>query len=106
MKGALATGRECYGGFLVQAGSRAAPGDGGSLSTANLRVRQNLRDSLGFVPDNGGRHLRLTLDTLFTSPTQAASVMLGTNANGPGGWRTAGGATYNQVKNPEWPRRR
>jgi hypothetical protein len=106
VKGALATGRECYGGFLVQADSRAAPGDGGSLSTANLRVRQNLRDSLGFVPDNGGRHLRLTPDTLFTSPTQAASVMLGTNANGPGGWRTADGATYNEVKKPEWPRRR
>jgi hypothetical protein len=90
-----AAGRRCDGGFLVQAGSRAAANDQSSLSTLQLRHRRNLRDSLGFVKDAG--FLRLTRDVLFESPSQAAGVLLGHSVNGADGWITADGMTFNQI---------
>jgi len=90
-----AMGRPCDGGFLVQVGSRAAARDYSSLSTLHLRHRRNLRDSLGFVEDDG--FLRLTRDALFDSPSQAAAVLQGHSVNGADGWITTNGMTYNQV---------
>jgi hypothetical protein len=91
----LARGRQCDGGFLVQANSFAAVVDQSSLSTPQLRHRRNLRDSLGFV--ESGEYLRLTRDVLFESPSQAAAVLLGHNVNGADGWHTAESVTYNKV---------
>jgi hypothetical protein len=97
-----ARGRRCDGGFLVHAGSTAAAKDQGSLTTPQLRHRRNLRDSLGFVPENG--YLRLTCDALFASPSQAADVLQGHSVNGADEWVTAGGVSYNQVvKNESTP---
>lgn len=90
-----ARGRRCDGGFLVHAGSTAAAKDQGSLTTPQLRHRRNLRDSLGFVPENG--HLRVTRDVLFASPSQAADVLQGHSVNGADVWVTADGMSYNQV---------
>jgi hypothetical protein len=90
-----AKGRRCDGGFLVYAGSAAAAKDHSSLSTPQLRYRRNLRDSLGFVPQSG--YLRMTRDTLFASPSQAAGVLQGHSVNGRGEWVTADGLSYNQV---------
>jgi hypothetical protein len=90
-----AMGRRCDGGFLVYAGSTAAAKEQGSLTTPQLRHRRNLRDSLGFVPENG--YLRMTRDALFASPSQAADVLQGHSVNGADEWVTAGGMSYNQV---------
>ena len=92
---ARATGSRCDGGFLVYAGSAAAAKDQGSLTTPQLLHRRNLRDSLGFVPEDG--YLRTSRDTLFASPSQAADVLQGHSVNGPDEWVTAGGVSYNQV---------
>jgi hypothetical protein len=94
-----AMGRRCDGGFLVYAGSAAAAKDQGSLTTPQLRHRRNLRDSLGFVPENG--YLRLTRDALFASPSQAADVLQGHSVNGADEWVTADGVSYNQVVKDE-----
>jgi hypothetical protein len=94
-----AMGRRCDGGFLVHAGSAAATKDQGSLTTPQLRHRRNLRDSLGFVPENG--HLRMTRDALFASPSQAANVLQGHSVNGPDEWVTADGISYNQIVKDE-----
>jgi hypothetical protein len=97
-----ATGRRCDGGFLVYAGSAAAAKDWDSLNAPQIRHRRNLRDSLGFVPDNG--YLRLTRDALFASPSQAAGVMQGHSVNGAHVWVTADGRSYNRVvKDEETP---
>jgi hypothetical protein len=96
IKGSLqAMGRRCDGGFLVYAGSAAVAVDYGSLDRAQLRYRRNLRDSLGFVPEND--YLRTTRDVLFASPSQAAVVLQGHSVNGAYEWGTADGLSYNQV---------
>lgn len=96
---AQAMGRRCDGGFLVYAGSAAAAKDQGSLTTPQIRHRRNLRDSLGFVPENG--YLRMTRDALFASPSQAADVLQGHSVNGPDEWVTADRVSYNQVVKDE-----
>ncbi|WP_433477949.1 AIPR family protein [Spirillospora sp. CA-142024] len=93
--GLRAKGRRCDGGFLVYAGSAAAAKDGKSLTTPQILHRRNLRDSLGFVSENG--HLRLSRDALFGSPSQAADVLQGHSVNGADGWATEDGMSYNQV---------
>jgi hypothetical protein len=93
--GSRATGRRCDGGFLVYAGSAATSKDQGSLTTPQVRLRRNLRGSLGFVPENG--HLRMTRDALFASPSQAADVLQGHSVNGASEWVTANGVNYNRV---------
>jgi hypothetical protein len=92
-------GRRCDGGFLVYAGSAAAVRDWDSLTAPQIRYRRNLRDSLGFVPDNG--YLRLTRDMLFASPSQAAGVLQGHSVNGAYEWVTADGRTYNKATRGE-----
>lgn len=90
-----ASGRRCDGGFLVFAGSPASSKDWDSLTTTQRRLRNNLRDSLGLVPEGG--HLRLTRDALFASPSQAADVLQGHSVNGPDEWFDGNGKSYNQV---------
>jgi hypothetical protein len=97
-----ATGRRCDGGFLVYSGSAAAAWDWDSLAAPQIRHRRNLRDSLGFVPEND--YLRLTRDALFASPSQAAGVLLGHSVNGAYRWITADGRSYNQVVKDEGTR--
>ena len=88
--------KRCDGDFLVYAGSTAAAKDQGSLTTPQFRHRRNLRDSLGFVPENG--YLRMTRDALFASPSRAAEVLHGHSVNGADDeWDTADGVSYNQV---------
>jgi hypothetical protein len=89
-----ASGRRCDGGFLVFAGSPASARDWDSLTTTQRRLRNNLRDSLGLVPEDG--HLRLTRDALFASPSQAADVLQGHSVNGPDEWFDGNGRSYNQ----------
>lgn len=54
---------------------------------------QPLRDRLEregtLVPDENGRFLRFTKDTLFSSPSAAAAVIYGRNANGRTSWLLA-----------------
>jgi hypothetical protein len=90
-----ASGSRCDGGFLVFAGSPASAKDWDSLTTTQRRLRNNLRDSLGLVPE--GDHLRLTRDALFASPSQAADVLQGHSVNGPDEWFDGNGKSYNQV---------
>jgi hypothetical protein len=94
-----AMGRRCDGGFLVYADSPAAARDWGSLTTPQIRHRRNLRDSLGFVPENG--YLRLTRDTVFASPSQAADVLQGHSVNGADEWLANDGRSFNKVVKDE-----
>jgi hypothetical protein len=97
-----AMGRRCDGGFLVYRGSAAAARDWDSLTTPQIRHRRNLRDSLGFVRQNG--YLRSTRDALFASPSQAAGVFQGHSVNGAYVWTAADGRSYNRVVRDEGTR--
>jgi hypothetical protein len=94
-----AAGRRCDGGFLAYTGSAAAARDWDSLTAPQIRHRRNLRDSLGFVPENG--NLRSTRDALFASPSQAAGVFQGHSVNGAYVWTTADGRSYNRLVRDE-----
>jgi hypothetical protein len=89
----VARGLRCNDGFLVSEGSMAGFNDRSSLSTTQLELRRNLRDSLGLVPSDG--YLRLTRDALFESPSQAAAVMVGHSTNGPDLWTGPDSRSYN-----------
>lgn len=85
-------------GFLVLAGSPAAAVENLSVYAPQLRSRHNLIDSLDLVPCPGDAdHLTLRRDILFTSPSQALTVLRGVAENGRMHWKTEDGQTYAEV---------
>jgi hypothetical protein len=79
-KGLLVRGYESTQGFVVQAGSQAAVDVVPSIPPSTLAMRQQLLD-LGVVAHQGGAHV-FAQDYTFSSPSTAASVVLGRSANG------------------------
>lgn len=62
-----------------------------------MQLREALVEAGRLVP-HGDKHFRLTEDYIFTSPSTAAMVMLGRNANGRIEWKTAGGKTLKDLQ--------
>ncbi|WP_332642616.1 GIY-YIG nuclease family protein [Aeromicrobium sp.] len=92
-KGADATGLEVDGEFIVTEGSKARPewtGTQGSYS----KLRQQLEEDGVIVPHGSEPVAIFTADHAFRSPSAAAAVLLGRNANGRTTWTTVDGATY------------
>jgi hypothetical protein len=71
-------------GIVVLSGSEAAMTANPSLSKGYAKVRDNLKNKGKLLPD--GDKLILEEDTLFASPSQAASVLLGYACSGPEYW--------------------
>lgn len=46
----------------------------------------------------GGASLRLTTDQVFESPSAAAAILLGRNANGLIEWKNSSGSTLKQLR--------
>jgi hypothetical protein len=89
-------GEETPDGFLVRTGSRARSTAAPSTHGWVIDIRTQLVESGVFVPDGAG--LRLTEDHLFSSPSSAAAVLLGRNANGRTEWKDADGRTLRQLQ--------
>jgi len=87
-----ATMIETDGGFVVTAGSQAAINTSKSLAEGRLRIRKKLIDASVLMIE--GDKLRFTEDASFSSPSAAASVVLGRQAPGPLSWLNADGQTY------------
>ena len=97
-KGLLAHGLQGLGGFLVLKGSQAVLSERPSTEQypyARL-LRQKLLDN-GFLVRNE-KYLEFTRDTEFTSPSAAASVIHGGNANGLIAWKTQDGKTLKEFE--------
>lgn len=96
-KKAKATGEYTEEGLIVFAGSTAnrdfAPAS--HRHFADIRD-QMLKDGEFEVVDEDV--MRLTKDRIFPSPSQAAAVMLGRNANGWIEWKYSDGRTLDEVK--------
>ena len=93
-RGCEATGFPTNEGFAVCAGSRARLETVPSMAVhvpSYLRMRETLIAEGLLVED--GEHYVLQADYVFPSPTQAAAIFMGRNANGPKEWRDADGAT-------------
>ncbi len=86
-----ATGYEVADGFVVCKGSVARTTSTPSMHSHIQEIRQNLIDREIFtLSDN---QYVLEQDYTFNSPSQAAGVMLGRNANGRVQWKTESGVT-------------
>lgn len=98
-KGVEALGFETPGGFLVRAGSGAVLEEVTSIPKYVSEARQGLLEN-GVLRIDGDRYA-FTQDYLFASPSTAASVVMGRNANGRLEWRTPDGRTLKAIQEAE-----
>lgn len=96
IKNRVAVGRRVPGGFVVYAGSEAAPEGVPSCPDAVASLRSALVRSGVLVPDNG--RLVFAHDFTFSSPSIAASAVAGANMNGPGTWKTRQGVALGELR--------
>ncbi len=87
-------GEERSDGFVIFAGAKARRDEAASIGKSSQRVRARLVASESLVVD--GENYRLAEDTLFNSPSTAAKVLLGREANGRIEWKDANGVTLKQ----------
>lgn len=83
-------------GFVVLRGSMSSRSEGAGLGESRRKLRAYLIES-NFLVDKGD-HLEFTVDYTFRSPSEAASVVTGTQTPGPIRWITESGETFKQVQ--------
>jgi len=84
-------------GLLIKAGSLARAEEMPAIPTGAMERRKTMLQSGVFVEE--GKSYRLEKDTLFSSPSMAAAVLLSRSANGRTEWRTSDGKTINDLEN-------
>jgi hypothetical protein len=88
-RGADAQGKPTSDGFVVFKGSKAALTTVPSISSSFLKLRQKLIDRN--VMRQIGDSLEFSEDYVFSSPSTAAVMVMGRNANGLEEWKLSGG---------------
>lgn len=88
-RGANAKGEPTTDGFVVFKGSKVATSTVPSITQNFLRLRNELIENSVFVQSPDG--MELSEDYVFTSPSTAAAMVLGRNANGLSEWRLKDG---------------
>ena len=94
-----AKGFESPEGFIVISGGKARVGETASTHKYVIALRRSLVDRGILIPD--GSQYRLTQDYTFNSPSQAAAVMMGRNANGRIEWKNAKGQSLSDIQKEE-----
>lgn len=90
-RGADAQGEPTADGFLVFKGSKAAATTSPSMTDNVTRIRNRLLENEVIVEKN--EELLFPDDYLFSSPSAAASIVMGRNANGLTEWKLKNGTT-------------
>lgn len=88
-RGADARGVVTSEGFVVFKDSTMANSEAASIPSGIVKLRKSLMDQ-GIV-QQGANGYRFTINYFFSSPSQAASVVLGRSANGRIEWKTSAG---------------
>ena len=88
-RGADGQGEPTTDGFLIFKGSKAAHEMTNSLSSSIINNRQKLIDSNILVDKVD--HFEFTEDYIFSSPSTAAAILMGRNANGQTEWKLKDG---------------
>ncbi|TSA49658.1 MAG: GIY-YIG nuclease family protein [Sphingobacteriales bacterium] len=88
-RGAEAQGEQTSEGFLVFKGSRISNSTVESISPSFLKQRVDLNNK-GIIKQQG-EIFELTEDYIFSSPSAAASMVMGRNANGLSEWKMSDG---------------
>jgi len=95
-KGLEAKGYESTEGFVVCEGSQVAPDAVPSLSKNIETLREKLIDS-GVMKIEANQY-RITQNYSFSSPSTAASVVMGRSANGRTEWKNKSGETLKSIQ--------
>lgn len=100
-KGVLASGFESTQGFVVQAGSQAVMETVPSIQTfpGSIRLRQDL--IANGVLKRDGNVFRFAQDYIFSSPSSASDLVLGSVTNGRTSWRDDRGRTLKELQTLE-----
>jgi hypothetical protein len=94
-----AKGFESDEGFVVRAGSVVSMTEAGGTPAFICTLRKQLMDG-GVIQVRGDKWI-LGQDYVFSSPSSAAAVVLGRNANGRVEWKDEQGRTLKQVQEAE-----
>lgn len=98
-KVASASGLDAPEGFVVYGGAHVEPVEA-PVCPPHVRVlRSQLLEAGALVVE--GDHLLLTQDYVFPSPSAAAALVLGRNANGRTEWKDATGRTLKELQEQE-----
>ena len=95
-KGLTATAYEAGSEFVVKKGSQVSPTEVKSIDAGSSQRRKALREN-GVLAEEGD-HLVFTQDYTFTSPSQAAALILGRTANGRIEWCDERGRTLKAIQ--------
>ncbi len=95
-RGANAQGKPTSDGFVVFKGSKAASTTVTSISPSFLKLRQQLIDKNILIPN--GETLEFGEDNVFSSPSTAAVMVMGRNANGLEEWKLINGKTLKEYE--------
>lgn len=95
-RGAKGKGQMTNEGFLVLKDSEIAPTVTASSPKGWMNLRADLNEEGVITPKND--LLVFKEDYLFTSPSAAAAVLMGRNANGLLEWRLVGGESLKEVE--------
>ena len=95
-RGADGQGEPTSDGFVVFKNSKASSSTVTSMTANFIKYRQKLIDE--GVVINRGAYLEFPEDYIFSSPSTAASIVLGRNANGLTEWRLRDGKTLKEYE--------
>jgi hypothetical protein len=98
-RGAEGQGEPTSDGFVVFKNSKAAATFVNSITANFVAFRQKLMDE-GVLVDKV-EYLEFSDDYIFSSPSTAASIVMGRNANGLTEWKTKNGKTLKESESNE-----
>ncbi len=98
-RGADGQGEPTSDGFVVLKGTKAAGSTVTSMTSNFILLRQKLIDEGVLV--NKGEYFEFPDDYIFSSPSTAASIVLGRNANGLTEWKLKDGRTLKDFESNE-----
>ena len=98
-RGANGQGKPTSDGFVVFKGSHAAGSTVSSMTQNFIVLRLKLIEQGVLIERDG--HLEFSDDYIFSSPSTAASIVLGRNANGLTEWKLKNGTTLKEFESEE-----
>jgi hypothetical protein len=98
-RGADGQGEPTSDGFVVFKGSKAAGSIVMSMTSSFIKLREKLINEGVLV--NKGEYLEFSDDYIFSSPSTAAVMVMGRNANGLTEWKTNDGRTLKEFESSD-----
>lgn len=98
-RGADAEGEPTSDGFVVFKGSKAAGTTVPSITSNFVNLRQKLIDEKAIVENSNS--YEFVEDYIFSSPSTAAAMVMGRNANGLTEWKLKNGKTLKEYESSE-----